>query len=221
MNKQISGKKIAILATDGYEQVELIDPKKNLEQAGAKVDVISIKDGQIKGWDKTNWGKSVKVDHLVTDVKPADYDALVLPGGQINPDKLRTDKNAVEFVKQFVESGKPVAAICHGPWELIEAGVVKGKTVTSWPPSTPISPTPEPTGSTVKSSRTATSSPAANRKTSQPSATHSSRPWPKPANLTPPRQASCSLGHGACYFLAATGALGTIVVVAENLLYRK
>ena len=133
MNKQISGKKIAILATDGYEQVELTDPKKSLEQAGAKVDVISIKNGQIKGWDKTDWGKSVKVDHLVTDVKPADYDALVLPGGQINPDKLRTDKNAVEFVKQFVQSGKPVAAICHGPWGLIEAGVVRGKTVTSWP----------------------------------------------------------------------------------------
>jgi protease I len=133
MSKPISGKKIAILATDGYEQVELTDPKKNLEKAGATVDVISIKTGQIKGWDKTDWGKSVKVDHLVTEVKPADYDALVLPGGQINPDILRTDKNAVAFIKQFVESGKPVAAICHGPWGLVEADVVKGKTVTSWP----------------------------------------------------------------------------------------
>src|ERR1700733_2594530 len=133
MNKQISGKKIAILATDGYEQVELTDPKKNLEQAGAKVDVISIKNGQIKGWDKTDWGKSVKVDHLVSDVKPADYDALVLPGGQINPDKLRIDKSAVAFVKDFANSGKPVAAICHAPWTLIEAGVVKGRTMTSWP----------------------------------------------------------------------------------------
>jgi protease I len=133
MSKSIKGKKIAILATDGYEQVELTDPKKNLEKAGAKVDVISIKPGQIKGWDKTDWGKSVKVDHLVNEVHPADYDALVLPGGQINPDKLRTDRNAVAFIKQFVESGRPVAAICHGPWGLVEADVVKGKTVTSWP----------------------------------------------------------------------------------------
>jgi protease I len=133
MTKPINGKKIAILATDGYEQVELTDPKRNLERAGAKVEVLSIKSGKIKGWDKTDWGKSVKVDHLVADVRPADYDALVLPGGQINPDKLRTDKNAVAFIKQFVESGKPVAAICHGPWGLIEADVVKGKTVTSWP----------------------------------------------------------------------------------------
>ena len=133
MAQQITGKKIAILATDGFEQVELTDPKKNLEQAGAKVDILSIKSGEIKGWDKTDWGTSVKVDRLVTDAKPADYDALVLPGGQINPDKLRIDKNAVAFVKQFVETGKPVAAICHGPWVLIEAGVVQGKTMTSWP----------------------------------------------------------------------------------------
>jgi protease I len=133
MNAEIKGKKIAILATDGYEQVELTDPKKNLEQAGATVDVISIKKGQIKGWDKTDWGKSVKVDHLVSEVKPSDYDGLVLPGGQINPDKLRTDQGAVSFIREFVESGKPVAAICHGPWGLIEADVVKGKTVTSWP----------------------------------------------------------------------------------------
>ena len=133
MGNQINGKKVAILATDGFEQVELTEPKKSLEQAGATVEVISIKKGEIKGWDKTDWGKSVKVDHLVNEVKPADYDALVLPGGQINPDKLRTDKSAVGFIKQFVESGKPVAAICHGPWGLIEAGVVKGMTVTSWP----------------------------------------------------------------------------------------
>jgi protease I len=133
MNVEIKGKKIAILATDGYEQIELTDPKKNLEQAGATVDVISIKKGQIKGWDKTDWGKSVKVDHLVSEVKPSDYDGLVLPGGQINPDKLRTDQGAVSFIREFVESGKPVAAICHGPWGLIEADVVKGKTVTSWP----------------------------------------------------------------------------------------
>ena len=92
MTKRINGKEIAILATDGYEQVELTDPKRNLERAGAKVEVLSIKPGKIKGWDRTGWGKSVKVDHLVSEVHPADYDALVLPGGQINPDKLRTDE---------------------------------------------------------------------------------------------------------------------------------
>jgi protease I len=133
MSRKINGKKVAILATDGYEQVELIDSKRNLERAGARVEVLSIKPGKIKGWDRTDWGKSVKVDHLVSEVHPADYDALILPGGQINPDKLRTDKNAVAFIRQFVETGKPVAAICHGPWGLIEAGVVDGKTVTSWP----------------------------------------------------------------------------------------
>ena len=133
MNKQLNGKKVAILATDGFEQVELTEPKANLEAAGAKVDVLSIKEGEIKGWDKTDWGEKVKVDKLVTAAKASDYDALVLPGGQINPDKLRMDKDAVAFVKGFVESGKPVAAICHGPWTLIEAGVVRGKTMTSWP----------------------------------------------------------------------------------------
>ena len=143
MTKQLEGKKIAILATDGFEEVELTEPKKNLEAAGAKVTVLSIKpaDGgkagegvsEIRGWDKTDWGKTVKVDGLVYDVKTDDFDALVLPGGQINPDKLRMDQGAVAFVKAFAESGKTVAAICHGSWTLIEAGVVKGKTMTSWP----------------------------------------------------------------------------------------
>ncbi len=139
MSKQLEGKRIAILATDGFEQVELTDPKKNLEADGAKVTVLSIKPGEggkageIKGWDKTDWGKTVKVDGLVYDASVDQFDALVLPGGQINPDKLRVDKDAVAFVKKFAESGKTVAAICHGPWTLIEAGVVKGKTMTSWP----------------------------------------------------------------------------------------
>jgi protease I len=139
MSSKLAGKKIAILATDGFEQAELMEPKKNLEAEGATITVLSIKPGEggkageIKGWDKTDWGKSVKVDGLVYDAKPADFDALVLPGGQINPDKIRIDKEAVAFVKAFVESGKTVAAICHAPWELIEAGVVKGKTMTSWP----------------------------------------------------------------------------------------
>jgi protease I len=133
MSKELDGKKIAILATDGFEQSELMEPKKNLEKAGAKTIVLSIKPGEIKGWNKTDWGEPVKVDGSVGEAKPEQFDALVLPGGVMNPDKLRMDKSAVAFVKAFVESGKPVAAICHGPWTLIEAGVVNGKTMTSWP----------------------------------------------------------------------------------------
>jgi len=133
MEKNLQGKRVAILATNGFEQSELLEPKKNLEDAGAKVTVLSLKTGEIKGWDHTDWGKSVKVDGLVKEAKPADFDALVLPGGQMNPDVLRTDSSAVTFVRTFVESGKPVAAICHGPWTLIEADVVRGKTMTSWP----------------------------------------------------------------------------------------
>lgn len=135
MSKQLEGKRIAILATDGFEQVELTEPKKNLEKAGAKVTVLSVAKTpkEIKGWDHTDWGEKVKVDGLVSEANPAEFDALVLPGGQINPDKLRMDKDAVAFVRKFAESGKTVAAICHGPWTLIEAGVVKGKTMTSWP----------------------------------------------------------------------------------------
>jgi protease I len=133
MSGELKGRKIAILATDGFEQVELTDPKKNVEDAGATTEVLSVKDGSIKGWKHTDWGDSVRVDKLVSKANVDDYDALILPGGQINPDKLRMEKPAVEFVKKFVASGKPVAAICHGPWMLVEAGVVKGKTVTSWP----------------------------------------------------------------------------------------
>lgn len=135
MAKKLEGKKIAILATDGFEQVELTEPKKILEDEGAQVTVLSVDKTprEIKGWDKTDWGKTVKVDGLVKDAQPTQFDALVLPGGQINPDKLRIDQDAVNFVKQFVATGKTTAAICHGPWTLIEAGVVKGKTMTSWP----------------------------------------------------------------------------------------
>ncbi len=133
MSAQLQGKLVAILATDGFEQSELIEPKKNLEQAGAKTEVLSIKEGQIKGWNKTDWGESVKVDKLVSQASPGDYDILVLPGGVMNPDHLRVNKDAVQFVREFTNSGKLVAAICHGPWTLIEAGVVKGKTMTSWP----------------------------------------------------------------------------------------
>jgi protease I len=133
MSGELKGRKIAILATDGFEQVELTDPKRNVENAGATTEVLSVKEGSIKGWKFTDWGDAVRVDKLASKAAIEDYDALILPGGQINPDKLRMDESAVDFVRRFVASGKPVAAICHGPWMLIEAGVVKGKTVTSWP----------------------------------------------------------------------------------------
>ncbi len=135
MSKQLDGKRIAMLATDGFEQVELTEPKKNLEKAGAKVTVLSVEKTpkEIKGWKFIDWGDKVKVDGLVSEANPDDFDALVLPGGQINPDKLRMDKDAVNFVKRFAETGKTVAAICHGPWMLVEADLVRGKTMTSWP----------------------------------------------------------------------------------------
>jgi protease I len=133
MSTKLQGKKIAIVATDGFEQVELTEPKKALEAAGATVDVISPKAGEIKGRKFTDWGDRTKVDKTLDDAKPTDYDGLVLPGGQINPDKLRIEPKAVAFVTEFFNSGKPIGAICHGPWMLVEAGVVKKKTFTSWP----------------------------------------------------------------------------------------
>jgi protease I len=133
MAEKLKGKKVAILATDGFEQVELTEPKKALDQAGATTHVVSIKSGEIKGWKSKEWGDTVKVDKTVDQVRASDYDALVLPGGGINPDHLRTDPKAVNFVREFAQSGKPVAAICHGPWTLVEAGVVRGKKLTSWP----------------------------------------------------------------------------------------
>lgn len=126
-------KKVLILATDGFEQSELIDPKQALEDAGIETTVASPKSGEIKGWDQTDWGQSVKVDKTLDEVSADDFDGLLLPGGQINPDKLRLEEKAVALVKAFAQSGKPVAAICHGPWLLVEADVVKGRTVTSWP----------------------------------------------------------------------------------------
>lgn len=133
MAGNLHGKKVAILATDGFEQVELTEPKKALEQAGATTEIVSPKGGAIKGWKTKEWGDSVKVDKTLDEAKAQDYDALLLPGGVINPDHLRMEPKAIQFVKDFVSSGKTVAAICHGPWMLAEAGVVKGKTITSWP----------------------------------------------------------------------------------------
>jgi protease I len=133
MASNLMGKKIAILATDGFEQAELLEPRKALDEAGATTVVIAPKSGEIKGWDMKDWGESVKVDKVLDDSNPHDYDALVLPGGVMNPDHLRMDPKAVNFVRQFVATGKTVAAICHGSWTLIDAGALKGKTVTSWP----------------------------------------------------------------------------------------
>lgn len=132
MAKKIDGLKVAILATDGFEQSELFEPKKALEEAGANVKIVSLETGEIKGWNENNWGDRVAVDLTVDEAQAEDFDALQLPGGVMNPDKLRMNEKAVRFIKSFFEAGKPVAAICHAPWTLIEADVVRGRTVTSW-----------------------------------------------------------------------------------------
>ncbi|MFT4114514.1 type 1 glutamine amidotransferase domain-containing protein [Silvibacterium sp.] len=133
MAVNLKGKKVAFLATDGVEQVELTEPRKALDQAGALTEVIAPNAGAIKAWKFKEWGDSIRVDKTLDAVHASDYDALVLPGGVINPDHLRTNEKAVRFVKDFAHSGKPIAAICHGPWTLIEADAVKGRTITSWP----------------------------------------------------------------------------------------
>jgi protease I len=129
----LQGKKVAILVTDGFEQVELLEPRKVLDQAGATTKVVSPAGKQVKGWNHKEWGDEVPVDVALDSAKPDEFDALLLPGGVMNPDHLRMIPKAVEFVKHFTDAGKPVAAICHGPWTLIEAGAVRGRTVTSWP----------------------------------------------------------------------------------------
>ena len=129
----LKGKKVAILAADMFERVELEEPRKALEAAGADVEVVSIHDGEIKGFDHFDPANTVKVDRTVEEVSPDDYDALMVPGGVGNPDQLRGDQNAVAFVRGFHDAGKPMAVICHGPWVLVESGVVRGKRVTSWP----------------------------------------------------------------------------------------
>jgi protease I len=133
MTEKLKGKRYAILATNGFEQSELEEPKKALEAAGAKAEVVSLSEGQIRGWKHTDWGSSVAVDVTIARANPDQYDGLVLPGGVINPDKLRIEPEAVDFVRAFAQSGKPIAAICHGPWTLINAGAVRGRKMTSWP----------------------------------------------------------------------------------------
>lgn len=126
-------KSVLIIATDGFEQSELMEPKSRLEEAGAKVTIASLASGEIEGWDDGNWGESVAVDLTVDDVSVDDYDALLLPGGQINPDVLRLNDRVIELVRAFDRQSKPIAAICHAPWLLVEADIVDGKVVTSWP----------------------------------------------------------------------------------------
>ncbi len=126
-------KRVLILATDGFEQSELTGPRERLDAAGFETVVASPKDGEIKGWQHTDWGDAVKVDLTLDEVEVGDYDALMLPGGQMNPDKLRMDEKAVGLARAFAEADKPIAAICHGPWLLVEADLVKGRTVTGWP----------------------------------------------------------------------------------------
>lgn len=132
-NQGIQGLRVAILATEGVEQVELTEPRKALEEAGAKTTLVSPKEGKIRAWNISDWGDELKVDLSLKQARPEDFDALHLPGGVINPDKLRMIPEAVAFVKAFFDAGKPVGAICHGPWMVIEAGAARGRRIASWP----------------------------------------------------------------------------------------
>jgi len=133
VTNNLKGKKVAILVADGFEQVELTEPRKALQDAGADTKVVSPAEGRVKGWNHKDWGDEISVDVALKSAEPEDFDALLLPGGVMNPDHLRMDPDAVKFVRGFVDAGKPIAAICHGPWTLIEAGAVQGRTLTSWP----------------------------------------------------------------------------------------
>jgi protease I len=133
MGHKLIGVRVAILATDGFEQSELLEPRRALDEEGASTKVISLRGVEIKGWNHEEWGKTVAVDKTIDSSDADDFDALLLPGGVMNPDSLRMDATAVAFVSAFFAAKKPVAAICHGPWTVIEAGAAKGRTLTSWP----------------------------------------------------------------------------------------
>lgn len=133
MQENLSGKKIAIVVENGFEQVEMTEPKRALEQAGAQTFIISPQKDQVRGWNHTEWGDTFHVDMPMDQANPQEFDGLLLPGGVMNPDKLRRNEQVLRFVRSFFESGKPVAAICHGPWTLIDAGCVKGRRMTSYP----------------------------------------------------------------------------------------
>ena len=133
MSEQLSGKKVAILVADGFEQVEMTEPRAALQNAGADTKIVSVKSGQVQGMHHADKGDKFNVDQTLDDADPAEFDALLIPGGLMNPDTLRSTPEALKFTRHFFEEGKPVAAICHGPWVLIDAGVVRGRTLTSWP----------------------------------------------------------------------------------------
>ena len=133
MADQLKGKKVAFLFTEGAEQVEVTEPLKAIKKAGADTEIVSLEKGEVEMWKHFDKGDKITADKAVSDVDASDYDALVLPGGVANPDLLRVDEDAVKFVRAFVEQDKPVGAICHGPWMLVESGIAKGRKVTSWP----------------------------------------------------------------------------------------
>jgi protease I len=133
MARKLDGKKVAILVTDGFEQVEMTKPREALNDAGAETKIVSLKPGKIQGMNHTDKGDKFDVDLTLDEARPEEFDALLIPGGLMNPDALRSNDDALEFTRHFFREGKPVAAICHGPWVLIDAGVVRGRTLTSWP----------------------------------------------------------------------------------------
>ena len=133
MADTLNALKVAILVTDGFEQVELTRPREALDQAGATTQVVSPRGDQVRGWKSTEWGDTIKVDVPLAQARAEDFDALLLPGGVMNPDKLRLEDKAIAFIRRFVDAGKPIAAICHGPWTLIDADGVRGRKITSWP----------------------------------------------------------------------------------------
>ena len=133
MTDNVKGLKVAILITDGFEEVEMVKPREVLDKAGAETKIVSPKEGKVRSWNHTEWGKEYPVDRPLGEAEPDDFQALLLPGGVMNPDKLRMEPKAVEFVKSFFDSDKPVAVICHGPWTVIEAGAATGRRITSWP----------------------------------------------------------------------------------------
>ncbi len=131
--ENIKGMRVAILIEDGFEQVEMVEPRKALDQAGAKTSIVSPRNGQVRGWNFTDWSDSFPVDVALDRARPQDFDALLLPGGVMNPDSLRLQPKAVAFAKAFFDAGKPVAVICHGPWTVIETGAARGRRIASWP----------------------------------------------------------------------------------------
>lgn len=133
MAHELRNRRVAALVTNGFELSELLEPRRALQEAGAEVDVVGLDTGAVRGWNHTDWGDRVNVDEAISQVSADDYDALLLPGGVMSPDKLRMDERAVAFVRAFADAGKPIAAICHGPWTLIEAGAVAGRRMTSYP----------------------------------------------------------------------------------------